>query len=80
MPRKPKELTLRKIDLDTLINVLVNLYDAGANYIDISGFNQEEQDIIKITVRDEYLEELSEEEEGVAINKKLSDEDLNQLI
>ena len=86
MPRKAKEFTLKKIDLDTLLKVLVGLYNSGVDYVDISGINQEEQDIIKVTVRDDYFQEPSndyeqyEEEPTINTNTKLSDEDLNQLI
>ena len=87
MPRKPKEFTLRKIDLDTLLNVLVGLYNSGVDYVDISGVNQEDQDIITVSVRDDYFQEslddyeqYEQEEPTINTNKKLSDEDLNQLI
>jgi hypothetical protein len=83
MPRKPKEFTLKKIDLDTLLQVLVGLYNSGVDYVDISGINNEEQDVIKVTVRDDYFQEPSAEdiEEPITnTNTKLSDEDLNQLI
>lgn len=87
MPRKPKEFTLKKIDLDTLLQVLVGLYNSGVDYVDISGINNEEQDVIKVTVRDDYFQDPSaeytddiEEEPRLNTNAKLSDEDLNQLI
>ena len=91
MPRKPKEFTLKKIELNTLIQVLVGLYNSGVDYVDLSGINQEEQDVIKVTVREGYYQEEIEEErpdyeqyeqEDIIIkpNTKLSDEDLNQLI
>ena len=91
MPRKPKEFTLKKIELNTLIQVLVGLYNSGVDYVDISGINQEDQDVIKVTVREGYYQEETEEERPdyeqyeqeeptININTKLSDEDLNQLI
>ena len=90
MPRKAKEFTLKKIDLDTLLKVLVGLYNSGVDYVDLSGENHEEQDIIKVTVREGYFQQEKEdeddyeqyEEEDIIIkpNTKLSDEDLNQLI
>ena len=92
MPRKAKEFTLKKIDLDTLLKVLVGLYNSGVDYVDLSGENHEEQDIIKVTVREGYFQQEREEdeeedyeqyeEEDIIIkpNTKLSDEDLNQLI
>lgn len=87
MPRKAKEFTLKKIELNTLIQVLVGLYNSGVDYVDISGINNVEQDVIKVTVRDDYYQEPSddyeqyeEEEPTINTNTKLSDEDLNQLI
>lgn len=89
MPRKAKEFTLKKIELNTLIQVLVGLYNSGVDYVDLSGENHEEQDIIKVTVREGYFQQKEEdedyeqyEEEDIIIkpNTKLSDEDLNQLI
>ena len=90
MPRKPKEFTLKKIELNTLIQVLVGLYNSGVDYVDISGINQEDQDVIKVTVREGYYQEEKEEEPRddyeqyeqptINTNTKLSDEDLNQLI
>ena len=89
MPRKAKEFTLKKIELNTLIQVLVGLYNSGVDYVDLSGENHEEQDIIKVTVREGYFQQKEDEEdyeqyqeEDIIIkpNTKLSDEDLNQLI
>ena len=62
MPRKAKEFTLKKIDLDTLLKVLVGLYNSGVDYVDLSGENHEEQDIIKVTVREGYFQQEKEEE------------------
>lgn len=49
-----------------LIQILQELYDSGADYIDISGQPIEEnevpRDTIKITVRPEYLSDHSEED------------------
>ncbi len=87
MPRKPKEFTLKKIELNTLIQVLVGLYNSGVDYVDLSGSNQEGQDVVKVTVREGYYQEEEPdyeqyEQEDIIIkpNTKLSDEDLNQLI
>ena len=72
-----------------LINILEDLYNGGADYIDISGDTDTDgtpRDTIKITVRPEYL---STEEDTVEDVKKkidiskpldLSDENINDLI
>jgi len=76
-PRK-KMLVLEKIPLERLINILMEVYNNGANYIDISGEEGNEQDIITIRVRDEYVEQ--EESQDTPPPSMLSDEDLDNLI
>ena len=72
----------QKIPLKGLIETLQEVYNQGADYIDIVGIPDEDQDIIGIHVREEYLsDDLEDEEEGQDENQEgLSDEDLNQLI
>jgi hypothetical protein len=52
-------LKLRKIPLESLIQILQDLWDGGANYIDLSGEQSDNgdapKDIIQITVKPEYL-------------------------
>jgi hypothetical protein len=50
----------------------------GADYIDISGMPNVEQDVISIFVREEYMNQ--DEEYDEEYNGDLSDDDLNQLI
>ena len=73
-----------------LINILEDLYNGGADYVDISGDIDKDgapRDTIKITVKPEYLSDFDEENE-VSIEQELdlkersglSDEDINDLI
>jgi hypothetical protein len=78
---------LRKIPLEMLIQILQELYDGGADYVDISGDTDVDgvpRDTIKITVKPEYMtEDLPENiEEHIDLNsdRSLSDEDINDLI
>jgi hypothetical protein len=71
-----KTLTLQKIPLESLIEILANLYNKGADYIDVTGTSNDGQDVISINVREEYMMDDEEEEE----ENNLSDEDLTQLI
>ena len=53
-------LKLRKIPLGPLIEILQDLYDSGADYIDLSGEQNDgngdsSKDIIQITVKPEYI-------------------------
>lgn len=79
-----KEVRFRKINLQFLIETLTHIYDAGADYVDIVGTQDDVQDTINIIVQEEYMtEEPIEEEEEIPdddIPTKLSDEDINNLI
>jgi hypothetical protein len=79
-----KEVRFRKINLQFLIETLTHIYDAGADYVDIVGTQDDVQDTINIIVQEEYMtEEPLEEEEDIPdddIPTKLSDEDINNLI
>lgn len=81
---------IRKIHLDGFIEILVELYNKGVDYIDITGVPDGDQDRMAISFTTDYMMEGAEENfkdvpmEGIDINEllnqKLSDEDLNQLI
>ena len=77
-----KTITLQKIPIKNLLDILNEIYDNGADYIDISGVPNVEQDVISIFVREEYMsEEFNEEYEyRDEDSSALSDDDLNQLI
>jgi hypothetical protein len=89
---KKKEVIIRKIALQNFIEKLVSVYNSGADYVDIIGTPDENQDTIGIVVHEEYLskDELEiefiadedEEEEYIEPpnDKPLSDEDINDLI
>lgn len=59
-------MTLHKIPLDALIGILTDLYDNGADFIDISGESNgddnQPRDVIKITIKPEYLSDYNEED------------------
>jgi hypothetical protein len=79
-----------------LINILQDLYDGGADYVDISGNIDEDgmpRDTIKLTVKPEYLSDFDEDNtlnleqeldlewsEEDDLPSSLSDEDINDLI
>jgi hypothetical protein len=68
--------TLKKIYLEDFIDVLIDIYDSGADYIDMICQPEGSQHVITIEVKDEYMfTEDREREDG-----KLTDEDINQLI
>jgi len=49
------EFKLSKIYLKDFINVLIDIYYEGADYIDIVGCPDDEQDLVKIEIKKEYL-------------------------
>ena len=81
-----KEVNLQKIPLEAFIEALVQLYENGANFVDIIGIPDVDQDIIGLAVKNEYLVDLEEEdddeeEEEYKIKKQvmLTDDDITRL-
>ena len=72
-------MKLRKIPLEPLLEILKQLYDDGADFIDISGEtdddSKEKRDVIKITVKPEYLLDNDNEDEEVYMDYTDSYED-----
>ena len=89
-------LKLRKIPLEPLIQILQDLYDSGADYIDISGEQNGEgesvKDLIQITIKPDYMSspdddvaddievDYSEDDVPDTTTRTLSDDDINDLI
>ena len=71
---KKQEVVLQKIWLDDFISVLIDLYERGADYIDIVGCHDGKEDAMKIIVKDEYLRE----DDGT--DEDLTKEKLNDLL
>jgi hypothetical protein len=71
-------IILKKIYLEEFIDVLIDIYDSGADYIDMICIPEGNQHMITLEVKEEYMftEDREEEEE----DNKLTDEELNQLI
>lgn len=77
-----KDFKVTKIPLEMFINLLVILYEEGANFIDLSAQVDEEEkrDTIKIGVQEDYYEDDEEDENFPSANVKLSEDDINDLI
>ena len=75
---KTKEgVILKKIYLEEFIDILIDIYDSGADYINMICMPEGNQHMITLEVKEEYMfTEDREEEEG----NKLTDEELNQLM
>lgn len=79
-------MQLRKIPLMELLEILNELYEDGVDYVDISGTSSNDleypQDLIKITVRPDYIAKNDTEdidESSISVSR-LSDNDINDLI
>lgn len=87
MENKPS-VTLRKVPVDKLIDLLVELYNRGVDYIDISGIPDEEQDKMAISFTKDYMTEEGKknfEDSPLDITDEffdttLSEDDINDLI
>lgn len=85
---KQKQIILHKIPLSTFIDLLVEVENTGAAFIDIIGIPDIEQDVIGIAVKDEYIITEDKEENNnksfdeYVIKKqiKLTDDDISKLI
>tara|TARA_R110002072_G_scaffold261233_1_gene419830 strand:+ start:173 stop:448 length:276 start_codon:yes stop_codon:yes gene_type:complete len=89
---KKDKMTMRKVSLISLIDLLKQIYDDGADYIDIEGEQTDgEEDMLKITVRPEYFTEIESNEDDPdyvvtemdyeeEINPIKEDDDINDLI
>ena len=67
-------MILKKIPLQLFIQVLTEVWNNGADYIDIIGVPNEVQDSIEIAVSNHESEEID------FSDKKLDEEDFNELI
>lgn len=80
MMENKKTAVFRKIPLETLIEILHEVYEQGANFIDIEGTIHEKQDVIGIYVYPEYMEEGYGNDVGEEENSLLTDDTLDSLI
>lgn len=82
-----REVKIQKIPLDRLIETLVNLYNQGIDYIDITGVAGIDQDKMAIVFTTDYMTEEGKKNFGEDYEvdleigpSKLTDDDINQLI
>ena len=75
---KTKEgVILKKIYLEEFIDILIDIYDSGADYINMICMPEGNQHMITLEVKEEYM---FTEDRGGEEGNKLTDEELNQLI
>lgn len=91
MGEENNEMRIRKVPLESFIDILADLYDKGVDYVDIIGLLNDSQDGIMISFSKEYMaEEYQDNFDAIPttkvtktdteININLSDDDLNQLL
>lgn len=74
-------LSIKKIPLNNLIDLLVNLYNKGVDYVDIEGVQGKDQDKIAISFSKDYMTvEGQQNYDDIVSDGKLDDNDINQLI
>jgi hypothetical protein len=91
MGEENNEMRIRKVPLESFIDILADLYDKGVDYVDIVGLLNDSQDGIMISFSKEYMAEEYQDnfdtipttkvtKTDTEININLSDDDLNQLL
>jgi hypothetical protein len=71
------KIRIEMVDVDALINLLINVWEDGADYVDLELTKKEDVDLIHIIPR----EETKEEENGpVSDMNVLSENDINNLL
>ena len=55
MEKKGKEVKLLKVPINSLIEILTDLYNQGVDYVDIIGIHNVEQDTLGIRYNQNYL-------------------------
>jgi len=85
-----KEIKIRRVPIDKVLDILHHLYQNGVDFVDIHGHTEGDVDVLGVSFQKEYMdpdyleafEELHEEDLSTKeINvKPLSDDELNQLM
>lgn len=64
---------IKKIPLEQFITILIEIYDRGAEFIDLTGRPNGQEDTIQLSAPQEYMREQNEAD-------TIAEEDLNDLI
>jgi|OM-RGC.v1.032954576 hypothetical protein len=83
-----KRPSLKKVDINELIDTMMELWTSGVDYVDI--IINPKDNTLSLTFTEDYISEdaiesLSDDDENISevkieIKSKLTDDDLNQLI
>jgi hypothetical protein len=69
---------IKKVPLDEIIEVFMDLYNKGVDFIDIIA--SEKDNRISVIFSEEYINEEALDNFELDVDPKLTDEDFNQLI
>jgi hypothetical protein len=69
---------IKKVPLDEIIDVFMDLYNKGVDFIDIIA--SEKDNRISVLFSEEYINEEALDNFELGVDPKLTDEDFNQLI
>jgi hypothetical protein len=75
------EVTITKIPIKPILDILQDAWERGADYFDLVGVVGDVQDNLMVIIKDEYTSDVddeSPEEEDPSID--LTDDNLNELI
>lgn len=67
---KKNEFILRKIPLESFIQMLINAYDDGADFFDLVGEQDDKQDSIGICIRESYFETSIPEQGDIVLTEE----------
>lgn len=79
MENNGKEVRLSRIPLKLFIEALKEVYDTGADFVDLVGQADVDQDSVGIIVKESYYNYFQEDDDDEG-DRELTDDDLNQLI
>ncbi len=90
-----KKIKIRKVPIEALLEIITHLFDRGVDFVDFDGELGEDEDKLGISFGKNYMaEELADTydtmfeeaeddpdlEQPIEVTRKLSDDDLNQII
>lgn len=72
---------IQKMPLEDLLSILIELYESGVDYVDLTADNSDpQQDKLIIQAQEEYINPDFADDFKPAIIEKLTDDDINKLL
>lgn len=80
MMENNNEVTITKIPIKPIMDILQDAWERGADYFDLLGTVGDVQDNLVVIIKDEYINSEEPSEEDTPPPTDLTDDNLNQLI